>query len=198
MQAPPDIYEAGRLGSAAAELLESSLQDNMLLQLQELQLWSMCTSGLVVIIPQITYDNVINPLTYIPVKVGGAVKLVRDKENGIQIIPTEKGTMPDFVVASNETGGTLNVQIGLIPNPRKDPDPIVNFPEVLNSHSVEFKFEPILYAYITSDVTNAPSSTSEIQSPSIWEQDLTKLGDETYWKLTYNEQRGTYQLLLDD
>ena len=67
-----------------------------------------------------------------------------------------------------------------------------------DSTAVEYKFEPTLYAYVTSDPDQNPANTSEIQSSKLWEEDLTKLDPETYWRLTYDKDHGTYQLVSDN
>ena len=60
---------------------------------------------------------------------------------------------------------------------------------------VEIKFNSILRGYVTSDYEKQNMVlTSSISTPPLFQEDITQLEDETYWKITYNKGSKAYKI----
>ena len=64
-----------------------------------------------------------------------------------------------------------------------------------NGYPVEIKFNSILRGYVTSDFEKQNTIlTARISSPVLFQEDITQLEDETYWKITYNKGTKAYKI----
>ena len=65
--------------------------------------------------------------------------------------------------------------------------------------SVQIKFNSILRGYVTSDFEKENLVlTGPISSPVLFEEDVTQLEDETFWRITYNKDDNTYKIVRED
>ena len=58
--------------------------------------------------------------------------------------------------------------------------------------TLQVKFNHILRGYVTSNYQEGNILRGPVTSPVLFMEDITKLDEVTYWKITYNPASGTY------
>ena len=68
-----------------------------------------------------------------------------------------------------------------------------------NGSSAQIKFDYTLRGYVTSDFEKENLViTGPVSSPVLFEEDVTQLEDETFWRITYNKGDNTYKIVRED
>ena len=64
------------------------------------------------------------------------------------------------------------------------------------SSSVHATFKPLLRGYVDPSLSIEEDKilTTRVKTPVLFSQDLSKLDDVTYWKITYNERGRQYEI----
>ena len=76
---------------------------------------------------------------------------------------------------------------------------VVNLQQFVHSSKSLVRTKPpiLLRGYVVSDIEENEVLTKKITTPVLFSEDITKLDDVTFWRITYNKALKTYKIERD-
>jgi len=143
--------------------------------------------------PQLSGDKIIGAATYVSLTTGQ--KTILTEANGVAHFSEPENAAnvtPDLVQAVNKSGKLQEIALGFRAS-GSDPTPVLYWNDVGDESNVTAKFTPRLKVYVYSDYQENAVIRGAIQSPAIWTQDISRLGENIELTLT-RDVAGHYKL----
>jgi len=137
--------------------------------------------------------------TFIPIDMNQKTTLGRKKEHYefTKALPVD-GSHDAPPKVLNESGSAENIAVGFMSAEKHDDAiPVFLCKNVGHGSSFSTQFTPVLRVYVASPYRQGQILKSSIGTP-VWEEDLSKLEEDTTWSLKYTEESGVYTLTQAD
>jgi len=149
---------------------------------------------------QINGGIVVPASVYTHIDVGQETTLTKKGSPAVYSFSKPQPIVPPTteVVAINGTDTRENIGVGFFDSPDGAPTAVLVFTNVGPASKVQPEFIPILRGYITPDYQEGEIMKGQITPPILFTENLVRLDQDTYWKLTYNEGTGVYKIVRDE
>ncbi|KAF9220785.1 hypothetical protein BS17DRAFT_820308 [Gyrodon lividus] len=138
--------------------------------------------------------TIVDTSTYKLLNVGDKTTLTKDARGVFHFSEAVDGEHGHLQVV-NGCPSVEDISIGFVePNSDEGPTPVLYFHSIDNGSLLEAQFTPVLRAYVTTQYQETQIIRDEVDTPVIWERDLTKLAKDTTWVLARDEQTGWYKI----
>jgi len=119
------------------------------------------------------------------------------KDNGIYgFTPPEALTAVDSLKVSNGTQSKEDISLGFLSEGSIVPTPVYYWDALEAGASIQTQFSPVLRAYVTNEYQEGQIIRGQINSPVIFEKDLSQLGNNTTLVLLFNPVTGEFSISL--
>ncbi|KAF8839479.1 hypothetical protein BDN67DRAFT_1070015 [Paxillus ammoniavirescens] len=137
--------------------------------------------------------------TFIPIDINQKTTLSRKKEHYefTKALPVD-GSHDAPPKALNESGSAESIAVGFMSAEKHDDAiPVFLCKNVGHGSSFSAQITPVLRVYVASPYRQGQILKSPIGTP-VWEEDLSRLEEDTTWSLKYTEESGVYTITQAD